>query len=467
MEHFNYSTNKINTLSLLKKINKKLFCFFLLIVVSSCVSLKDKTKNSVFSVNPIQADQDYYTDAVLEYYFLNLVLKKFATESVIDNGGFQKRSMQLAAWHKEDKKEFLKCNYIIPEKLEQLNSGFQYRYYLFSAQSSAALQAFGITDVDLNRDTKYLVIDYIQYKDIKCPDIPTIRYAVGLRSELKITSLKDSIELSGKGGLAKLAAQVELGRAEVNFSLKTIGLSGLPARMNIPQGVSFNVTTYKDFQNSIQFLKTNLEEKQNNSELQIHPELIPVMDKYRPNTKSSIDALANKIILIHEEIEKIKKDRKLSDTLKEQIVKLYKEEISTVINLRKSLNDININVYSLSQYSDVLKNAEVLKIKKQEDLNNERKNQVLRDTTKTLFNDFFPGYPNLNKRNPGLLRRLEEIYLNTNSISLYDFNRLLSIMNRENINDLELKNIIELLEDPKASKKDLIIELANEIDNGG
>ena len=68
-----------------------------------------------------------------------------------------------------------------------------------------------------------------------------------------------------EAGLAELAAKVELEKLPINFSLKTIGLTGKPARFNIPQGVSFNVTTYKNYQNAIEFLKSNLKEKMNDS----------------------------------------------------------------------------------------------------------------------------------------------------------------------------------------------------------
>ena len=122
------------------------------------------------------------------------------------------------------------------------------------------MQAFGITDIDHKSETKYLVIDYIQFQDISCSNIPIIRYAVGLRSELRIKKSDTKFDLTKKG-LAELAAKVELGEASINFSLKTIGLTGKPARFNIPQGVSFNVTTYKNYQNAIEFLKSNLKEK--------------------------------------------------------------------------------------------------------------------------------------------------------------------------------------------------------------
>ena len=46
---------------------------FFFLFISSCDSYKDITGNDVFTVNNLQANQDYYTKAVLEYHFINQV----------------------------------------------------------------------------------------------------------------------------------------------------------------------------------------------------------------------------------------------------------------------------------------------------------------------------------------------------------------------------------------------------------
>lgn len=323
----------------------------------SCGIFKNVTDHSIFSIDAIQADKDFYTKAVLEHHFINQVFRDFSVgEKKCDSTHILHPSQKMKKKHLYAKHKskadsiLLDCRFDVPKDIDDLKSGFQYRYYSFSSTNSAALQAFGITDIDHNFETKYLVIDYIQFQDISCSNIPTIRYAVGLRSELRIKKSDTKIDLTKKG-LAELAAKVELGEASINFSLKTIGLTGKPARFNIPQGVSFNVTTYKNYQNAIEFLKSNLEEKMNDSvpageRLYVNPELIPVMDEYRPNTKNSIDALSKKLIQMHKEMDKVRRKfriRRADSTSRasnnvvltetgNRLLKFYKKQAEKVIS---------------------------------------------------------------------------------------------------------------------------------------
>ncbi len=347
----------------MKKIKSILF-ILITSTMLSCGIFKNVTDHSIFSIDAIQADKDFYTKAVLEHHFINRVFRDFSVgEKKCDSTHILRPSQKMKKKHlyAEHKSKadsiLLDCRFDVPEDIEDLKSGFQYRYYSFSSTNSAALQAFGITDIDHNFETKYLVIDYIQFQDISCSNIPTIRYAVGLRSELRIKKSDTKIDLTKKG-LAELAAKVELGEASINFSLKTIGLTGKPARFNIPQGVSFNVTTYKNYQNAIEFLKSNLKEKMNDSvaageRLYVNPELIPVMDEYRPNTKNSIDALSKKLIQMHKEMDKVRRKfriRRADSTSRasnnvvltetgNQLLKFYKKQAEKVISNYDSVMD--------------------------------------------------------------------------------------------------------------------------------
>jgi hypothetical protein len=436
----------------------KLQVLLLLFLISACNTPRNLTKNSVFSVNAIQADEAYYTKAVLEYHLVNTVIKKF-------NPNGDENSVFISALNKNDSKSIVyNCSFDIPKGLKDLKSGFQYRYYLFSSNNTGALQAFGITDVKSDKETQYLVIDYIQFTDFKCTNLPTIRYAVGLRSELKFTKAKTSIDITGKGGLSKLAAQVELGNAEVNFSLKTIGLTGKPARLNIPQGVSFNVTTYKDFQNSIEFLKNGLESAEaiddEQEKLMVNPEIIPVMDEYRPNAKNSLRALSKEVIELSQAKDKLKKISRLSLDSKKRIDSLYDLEIERVFKERTLLNSLHDVVYSTEPYTNAINIAEPnykdLKIKELDKLRNEEIG-----VGNNLFN-FFPGYPNLNQFDSKKLRRIEQIYYDSDSISLYEFNKFLNIIDRNLKTEAELDNIIDgLIKDPTLQG---LIDTANQLE---
>lgn len=495
-------TFKIND-SVIKRLTNIVCLFVSLLIIISCNPYKKVTGNDVYSIDIIQADQDYYTKAVLEYHLIDQIFKEYSNDKKIDcimpNGKVDNKTKRhLKAFDKSDNKSILlDCEFVIPSELEDLKSGFQYRYYSFKSTNSAALQAFGITDTDHDSEIKYLVIDYIQFKDFSCPRIPTIRYAVGLRSELKIRNSKSKIDLT-QIPLAELAAKVELNQASINFSLKTIGLTGKPARLNIPQGVNFNVTTYKDYQNAIQFLKSNLEEKvkKNKGEnLVVSPELIPVMDEYRPNTKNSIDALSKRLIKIHKEIEKTKRKFKITSNqskkptgqknitngdLKKfypnvsqtgnEIIRLYEKELDRLINDQESLSFINERVYSIRQYKDFLDNAVPTWATKRYDLDIKREDLKKYTTSDSLITQnslfgIFPGRPKLNSLDTFKLQRLREIYFDKNSLTKVDFNRFLDII--DNIPEIENSDLDEIIDSlgkkDKPEKQDLV-DIANKIE---
>ena len=64
----------------MKSILSSILIFVSIIILStSCAALKakKKAKNSVFSINAIQANQEYYTKAVLEHRLVNAVIEKY------------------------------------------------------------------------------------------------------------------------------------------------------------------------------------------------------------------------------------------------------------------------------------------------------------------------------------------------------------------------------------------------------
>ncbi len=335
---------------------KKLGVIIIVGLILSCGQDKyDSLLTDLVGSEQYKRNQSYYTQAVLEYHLAESLISRFGSfdsSTYIHTINIDETSTFNSV--------FIECSFVQPRSLHELTSGFQYKYYLFSGKFSAAMQAFGIVNVDSDSEVQYLIIDYLQYKDVQCKNInggrtfnsvfPPMRYAVGIRTELKIEKMDSELDFTGVGSLATLAAQVQLGTAEVNFSLKTIGITGPESKKNIPQSVNFDVTAYKEFQNSIEFIKNDLDTL--NSE-KIRPELIPIMDEYRPNSVSSINYLIEEIHEFYDLKEELKKEN-LEDHVEEAIADIIDREIDIRIRKKVEIFEIDSMLFSLSKYTELL-----------------------------------------------------------------------------------------------------------------
>lgn len=415
----------------MKSILSSILIFVSIIILStSCAALKakKKAKNSVFSINAIQANQEYYTKAVLEHRLVNAVIEKY---------GEKKQGHQTIYASDIYDDPIVNCNYSIPDSLDDLNSGFQYRYYLFTGETKSAMQAFGITDVSADFETQYLIIDYIQFKDCKCSGIPNTRYAVGLRSELRISKMNIKSDFNGVGSLASLAANVELGNAEVSFSLKTIGITGAKAREIIPGGVSFDVTTYKDFQNAIDFLKSDISDT---IDVIISPEIIPIMDEYRPNTEESLSSLSSGIETFYKKIKKIKK-WKLGADAGAKMKKIYEAEIERLLNEREALANIQNQLYSFTEYElilETIKNSARTKIMA---YYTSLSNEIIESTDWEFINK--DEHPNLVKLDVKKRNILDSTFLYSDDISYFEYELFLAEFNSMQPSEDDLEFVIE------------------------
>ena len=430
---------------------------------------KYNADRSVFANNAILADQNYYARAVMDYYMVNSIISGYGTVTEGDadpndplDKPFRGNIQNIEIY--TDSVD-IECYYKRPEKLSDLESGFQYRYYLFTGEAKASMQAFGITDIDASNETTYLVIDYLQFKDIKCKRLPKIRYAVGLRSELKINYFSSSFDFKGPQSLKNLAAQVELDQAEVFFSLKTIGLTGADARFNIPQGVSFDVTTYKDFQNAIEFVKTKIDDAEDNlgqnksKSLYVKPEIIPVMDDYRPNLRATIGPIVGEIEGLSKERNRILRynNRKIDSITKEKMVKLIDNEIGNIIEERtiydKQYFDLSISV--ASDLKKLVNKEEKIKSYVRDIRDNESYN------TGNTFADFYQStfellqqqdatnesaYPNLSQLDGEQIGTIESFYYKSDGVSPEGYVKFLELLESHDIDDDQLNWINTLFD---------------------
>jgi|GEM_PF-6174948 hypothetical protein len=139
----------------------------------------------------------------------------------------------------------------IPKNAEDLTSGIRYSAHYLEESDSESLSAFGYVSGSHTGTKSIIIVDFILYKDVLCTNDQShltfkYRYAVGARLLLTIHTSKGKVNIS----LAEIAAQVELNKAEVSYSLHTIGITGgtvvdtiAPLATTILSG-DFDVTGY-------------------------------------------------------------------------------------------------------------------------------------------------------------------------------------------------------------------------------
>lgn len=354
---------------------KNQLSLLLILFLIICVQAQDeksfekfaKKNKDILSLNAIVADKTYYSQAILEYQLVKRIVDKngindtlLVRDKIRKTNDFRVRTSLFIRIDPEkfDRFTIKPCQYWIPVKIEDLKSGFQFRHYLFKGSNKTALQAFGIINSEFNKEDLYVVVDYIQYEDCECSDLPKIRYAVGIRSEFRISGMNLNKGKDSKANtlnIEKLAANVEFDKLKVDISMKTIGITGKLARLNIPNNTSFNVQAYGEYVKTIDFIRNNID----NGTVTIQPEIIPVMDEYRTSNSDINTSSFDEILEIRKRYENYKKKQsKFTDSITVKMDKILenslREEIEDKDLKRQQLGDIEKYLKNLEKYQKFL-----------------------------------------------------------------------------------------------------------------
>lgn len=324
----------------------------------------------ILSLNAIVADKTYYSQAILEYQVIKKIIEKHSRFDTIKLKEINERTkseyiqvslLPFLTQKQSDSIGLRPCKYILPKKVSDLKSGFQFRYYLFRGENKTALQAFGIINNEFNKNDLYVVIDYIQYQDCSCSELPKIRYAVGVRSEFKISGMslnKDKDPKINNLNIEKLAANVEFDKLKVDISMKTIGVTGKLARLNIPNNTSFNVQAYGEYVKTIDFIRNSID---SNIDVTVQPEIIPVMDEYRTsisdiNTSAfdEIFEIQNRYKKYSKKLDKTDKDPVI-DSINKILMNSLLEEVTEKNKKREQLTSIEVDLRNLQRYQNILR----------------------------------------------------------------------------------------------------------------
>ncbi|MCI3936503.1 transposase [Chryseobacterium aahli] len=364
-----------------------------------------KKNKDLLSLNAIVADKTYYSQAILEYQIVkklidldsksdiikkDFILKDSKTNDlkVINRLVNQMTVLPNLLQSDYDSIQIKNCKYVIPERIDDLKSGFQFRHYLFRGENTTALQAFGIISNEFSKKDLYVVIDYIQYQDCGCSNLPTVRYAVGIRSEFKISGMtlnKDNDENSKNLNIEKLAASVQFDKLKVDISMKTIGITGKPARLNIPTNTSFNVQTYGEYVKVIDFIRNTLD----SNEVTIQPEIIPVMDAYRTSI-ADINTMAfeelfeirNRYDEYASKLSKLKKKEnydEISAEISNILQKSLLEEIRSKNEKNIQLTMLDTNLKDLKRYVKIIDFLSLNRVSNKIEVKNEDKYSTLNE----------------------------------------------------------------------------------------
>ncbi|WP_281235139.1 hypothetical protein [Flavobacterium gelatinilyticum] len=368
----------------------------LIFFIISCNSSKDlkrldsksfSGKNNVLGLNAINANNNYYTKAIIDYLLIKKIIdgnsirefgipknnpKNENTEKVLQIALFPELSTNTSYANTNTDATITKllesgirtCFYDLPLKLKDLQSGFQFNHYVFKSSNRAAMQAFGIVNSEVKENSLYIITDYLQYQDINCSGLPTIRYAVGIRAEFRIIGIESESQLQGIGSLAGLAAQVETNSQKVNLTIKTIGLTGIDSRLSIPSNTTFDVKTYSDYEKIIDFIR-NLKDNEDkevkdNKQLIVQPQIIPVMDEYRASLEYSFYPMLESIELLELKLRTIEKNNLSQieiDTIKKNInslkLSILQDETKDLIRKYRQLNNNYNTINSTSNITEI------------------------------------------------------------------------------------------------------------------
>ena len=161
-----------------------------------------------------------------------------------------------------------------PETVRDLSSGMQKIFYQMNADNSASLAVFGgMAGLKIGKKEAVVIVDFMQYKDMNCEE--KARYGVGVRLFLHI---KKSFKGLDVNNLPQLAANAQLGKATVQYTIKTIGVTGPKINDLIPRSATnvFDVDGYASVINAVDKIQNLI--KDNVEGVVIDPQLIPIVD---------------------------------------------------------------------------------------------------------------------------------------------------------------------------------------------
>lgn len=145
-----------------------------------------------------------------------------------------------------DSFDMLTCQQNAPKAIQDLRDGVVIDAYDFFDGDEKTLGLFGFFNVDIKKQERVTVIEYLQKGSVPCNN-KTNQYGIGARLMMRVISHTRKARLDTP---QQITASVIFGQATVKFSMHTLGITG-PGVAHLNMSGSVTENTYSSFISSI------------------------------------------------------------------------------------------------------------------------------------------------------------------------------------------------------------------------
>lgn len=138
--------------------------------------------------------------------------------------------------------EYLDCLEKFPKGIRDLKDGVTVDIYSFKKGDESKLSLMGFFDISMSNHEKVTVVEYSQFGSIIC-NRKRLKFGIGCRLMMRIISRKRGAKLNTP---QQITASVIFGKAEVNYSMQTFGITG-PGVGGLNQAGALTEDTYNKF----------------------------------------------------------------------------------------------------------------------------------------------------------------------------------------------------------------------------
>ncbi len=162
--------------------------------------------------------------------------------------------------------DFLDCMSKAPKTIHDLQDGVVVETYEFEKGNEAELGLLGFLNVSLANKEKVTVVEYLQHGSILCNN-RFLKYGVGCRLMMRIKSHKRGAKLNTP---QQITASVIFDKAEVTFSMRTVGITG-PGVAKLNKAGSLAENTYTNFMTEVSNLIVDMYKKESSYKILPQP----------------------------------------------------------------------------------------------------------------------------------------------------------------------------------------------------
>lgn len=131
-----------------------------------------------------------------------------------------------------------------PTKLDDLTGGYKVFYSRYTESGALSLGLISAGTLEGKKRSEVQVYSFLQFIDVPCvigDQTLSVTWGAGADAVLHVKSAKAGFNLTK---LSAVAAAVEFGKARVEFSMRTRGVTGTQIKDALPDAGEFNVENY-------------------------------------------------------------------------------------------------------------------------------------------------------------------------------------------------------------------------------